>query len=208
MKKPGNEDAFTGLELIILVGIVLAAGILLVFIFSGESSAAAHHGLIPRAVSMSSPGLRLVGGVTGFAAINGQASDVSVRYVVPHPGHLGSTEITTALFLGNNGGIDMDRAIVTWMSNGISEELEKTSSSPVICPGWSIAGKFNMLPMQTADADNILEPNEQFELFMCPSNSSVPYQKFTVIIAPARDALPLSVARSTPPAIWAVMQLG
>jgi len=65
-----------------------------------------------------------------------------------------------------------------------------------------------MLPGQSADADNILEPNEQFELFICPSNATVPYQEFIVVIDPARGALPLPVSRSAPALIRPVIQLG
>ncbi|WML67149.1 MAG: hypothetical protein METHP_00638 [Methanoregula sp. SKADARSKE-2] len=61
-------------------------------------------------------------------------------------------------------------------------------SRMLICPGWSIAGKF-MLPGHSADSDSILEPNEQFELLIFPSDTTVPYQESTVIIDPARRFL-------------------
>jgi len=77
----------------------------------------------------------------------------------------------------------------------------------LICPGWSIAGKF-MLPGHSADSDSILEPNEQFELLICPSDTTVPYQESTVIIDPARGALPLPVSRSASPLVLPVMQHG
>jgi len=178
-------------------------------IFPGKQR---HRGTTPRyysnSISQCSAGIRLVGGVTGFAAINGHVSDVVVRYPVANTGQLGGTEMTKALFMGNTGGVDMDQATVTWMSNGISENLRKTDKTPVVCPNWTIAGKFNMLSMQHADADNILEPNEQFELFICSSNNSAPNQKFTFVIDSAGNALPLSVTRDAPALIRPIMQLG
>jgi len=125
MKEPGNEDAFTGLELVILIVVVLAAGVLLVVLFSGNGETTSPHGLIVRSVSMTSTGLRLVGGVTGFAATDGKTSDVLVRYREPDPGKRGSTELTTALFLSRivstTSGIDMDQVGVTWISSGVVE---------------------------------------------------------------------------------------
>jgi hypothetical protein len=208
MKPSMNEDAFTGLEFIILIAVALVIGCAIVFFLGSNGIAGSPRGIIANSISLSSAGIRLVGGVTGFAAINGQVSDVVVRYPVANSGQLGGTEMTTALFMENTGGVDMDQATVTWMSKGISENLRKTEKTPVVCPNWTIAGKFNMLPMQHADADNILEPNEQFELFICSSNNSVPNQKFTIVIDPAGNALPLQVTRDAPALIRPIMQLG
>jgi hypothetical protein len=208
MKKSENEEAFTGFELIILVVVVLAIGGLLVFFLSNPGAAGIPHGLVANTISLSGASLRLVGGVTGFSAINGHVSDVVVEYPVPSSQHLGGIEMTTALFIGNSGGIDMDKATITWISKGVSEKLRKSDRSPVICPNWSIAGKFNMLPMQHADADNILEPNEQFELFICPTNTTMPNQEFTIKVDPAENALSLPVIRNAPSLIKPIMQLG
>jgi len=208
MKKSGNEDAFTGLELVILIGVALIIGSLGVFYLSENTGAAPHRGLIANTIFLSGTNLRLVGGVMGFSATNGPVSDVVVVYPVPNSRHLGGTEMTTALFVGNSGGVDMDKATVTWIGGGVSEKLQKTDKIPVVCPNWSIAGKFNMLPMQHADADNILEPNEQFELFMCPSNTTMPTREFTIRVDPAENALSLPVTRNAPSFIKPIMQLG
>ena len=57
------------------------------------------------------------------------------------------------------------------------------------------------------DADNILDPHEQFDLFICPEEGAAPYQQFTVAITPPEAALPLPVRITAPGRIQPIMVL-
>jgi hypothetical protein len=115
--------------------------------------------------------------------------------------------MTVALFIGNTGGIDFNNVKVIWETNGVIERIPRKDIRPLVCPGWTIAGKFNMLPMETANGDNILDPNEQFEIFVCPTNATAPYQQFTVTINPPGSVLPPVAMVTTPPMVRPIITI-
>ncbi|MDO9325713.1 MAG: hypothetical protein Q7T80_12250 [Methanoregula sp.] len=130
-----------------------------------------------------------------------------MRFRDPDPGKLGAVRIMTSLFMGDTGAIDMDRVNVSWAGAGSNEDLRQTSAQPLVCPNWTISGKYNMLPGRSADSDNWLEPGEQFEILACPSTGVQPYGIFTLIIHPDGSAMPLKLTRTVPPGIHPVMNL-
>ena len=82
------------------------------------------------------------------------------------------------------------------------------STSQVICPNWTILRKLNMNPFRTADEDNILEPGESFDVFVCPTRPLLSYDTFTVIFKPPGAGLQFPVKRTVPAPVIPVMQLG
>jgi hypothetical protein len=76
-----------------------------------------------------------------------------------------------------------------------------------ICPNWTIRGKYNLLRGYEANSDNILDPSEQFDPFICPEAGAAPYQQFTVAITLPRAALPLPVSLIAPASIQLVIVL-
>jgi hypothetical protein len=126
----------------------------------------------------------------------------------PDPGRLGLLRPTVSLFIGSTGAIDMDRLQVSW-NNGVStEQIMRTPSMIIHCPNWTISGKYNLLPGHTADSDDLLEPDEQFELTICLSTSVQPYGSLLVTLSPNGVAIPLQIGRTVPPGIKPVMNLG
>jgi hypothetical protein len=105
------------------------------------------------------------------------------------------------------GGVDFDKVRVVWESGGIAETIPRKDSRPLVCPGWTIAGKFNMLPLKSANGDNILDPNEQFEIFACPTNTTVPYQQFSLTILPSGNMAPPIVSATVPPLVQPITSL-
>ena len=204
-----RENAFTGLELVILAAtVILLTGLAGYYVLAGPGPfTAGHQGYLPGAISMSSDHLRTVGSVWGFSAVDTLQDGVLIRFRQPDRARLGAARMTIALFTGHSDGVDMDRARVLWMTNGTVEELSRTAGTTLVCPNWTIAGKSNMLPGQSADADTILEQNEQFELLICPSGGTPPYQQFTIAVSPAGNALPLPVSVSAPGRIQPIMRL-
>jgi len=201
------EDALTGLGIIviILVIILVACGVLTcLFPWQGGPYKG---GIVHTFASNSGDLMQHVGPVYGFSAEDGTASGVPVRYLHPDPGRMGAAEMTVALFIGNMGGVDFDNVRVVWVSGGIAETIPRKDSRPLVCPGWTIAGKFNMLPLKSADSDNILEPNEQFEIFVCPTNTTSPYQQFSLTIAPQGTLGPPIVSAKVPPVVQPIIPL-
>ena len=125
----------------------------------------------------------------------------------PNRNRLGGVNMHVSLFIGDTGGIDMDRVTVLWMTNGNVSIIPQSQGSLLICPNWTITGKYNLLPGHEANADNILNPHEQFDLFICPEEGAAPYQQFTVAITPPGAALPLPVHITAPGSIQPIMVL-
>jgi hypothetical protein len=201
------EEALTGLGIIviILVMILLVYGVLIVFLpWQGDPHKG---GMMHTFASNTGDLMRHVGPVYVLSAVNGMPSDVEVRYPHPDPGQMGASEMTVALFIGNMGGVNFDKVRVVWVSGGIAETLPQKDSRPLVCPGWTIAGKYNMLPLKSANGDNILDPNEEFEIFVCPTNTSAPYQQFSLTILPSGNMAPPIVSATVPPMVQPIIPL-
>jgi hypothetical protein len=182
--KEENERAVTVLELIAFAFVVIAV-VYLVIVLAGSQPAAGStgdQGLIPTAAGATGKTLRIVGTVTVFAATNNNPSDVSVRYPVPDSTRMGSLESNVALLIGDDGGVDFDKINLVWIANGTAERIPRTDTRPLVCPGWTIAGKYNVIPMKSANSNNILEPGEQFLIFVCPASPLPAYRSFNVRI--------------------------
>jgi len=179
-----DDRAVTVLELIVFVFVIIAAVYLFVSVINGQHTAGSggDQGLIPSVAGATGKTLRIVGTVTVFAATNNNPSDVSAQYPVPDSTRMGSLESNVALLIGDDGGVDFDRVNLVWIVNGTAEKIPRKDSRPLVCPGWTIAGKYNVIPMKLANSNNILEPGEQFMIFICPETPLPAYQQFTVRI--------------------------
>ena len=61
--------------------------------------------------------------------------------------------------------------------------------------------------MKSTNGDNILDPNGQFEIFVCPTNSTAPYQQFSLTITPTETVLPHIVSATVPPMVQPIISL-
>nr|WP_319376956.1 hypothetical protein [uncultured Methanoregula sp.] len=207
-----HDDAFTGLELVILILVLLAAVIaIIVFTNPGETPGWVRTfpgGMVADSIYVSGDHMQPVGSVFGFPAV----SRVSNKplYIVPRPDpkRLGAVQVMVSLFLGHTGAIDMDQVRVSWKGEGVTEQIARTNTLPLVCPNWTIAGKYNMLPGHVADADNWMEPDEEFELLICSSTGVRPSGTFAVTLSPEGTAMPLTITRIVPERIRPVMKLG
>ncbi len=208
---PRGEDAFTGLELVVLIAVLAGvSAFLLIPLMGGGPSPWVRtfpEGPVAESVYQSGDHLQPVGNIIGFPAVNGPIGNAEMIFRDPDPGTLGAVRVTTSLFMGDTGAIDMDRITVIWTVSGSNEELRQTSPHPLVCPNWTITRKYNLLPGRTADSDNWLEPGEQFEILACPSTGVKPYGIFTLIIHPDGSAMPLILTRTVPSGIAPVMNL-
>jgi hypothetical protein len=206
-----GEDAFTGLELVILMVLLIAVGIVLLISIGGgapDLSRMFPGGLVAESMYMSGDNLHTVGNVYGLSMIGTHSGFPRIIVVHEDPSRLGAVRTVISLTLGDTGAIDMDRLRVRWAHAEGTELLGRAAGQSLVCPNWTIANKFNLLPGRTADTDDWLEPNEQFELVLCPSEGARPYDKLTLTLQPDGVAMPLLIIRTVPPRIQPVMNLG
>jgi hypothetical protein len=206
-----TEDGLTGLELVVLViAMIAGTAFLLVHISGGapDLTRTFPGGLVAESMYLSGDNIHTVGNVYGLSMISIPTGTPRIIVVHEDPGLLGVVRTTVALSIGDTGAIDMDSIRVQWANSGSHESIARSADPVLICPNWTISNKFNLLPGRTADSDNWLEPNEQFELVLCPSGGARPYESFSFTLQPDGVAIPLSITRTVPPRIQPVMNLG
>ena len=206
-----TEDGLTGLELVILVAVLIAgAALLLVHISGGAPSLSRTFpgGLLAESMYVSGDNIQTVGSMYGFSMVSTTSGTPRIVVVHADPDRLGAVRMVISLFIGDTGAIDMERMQVQWSRINRSEILTRSTDPTLVCPNWTVSNKFNMLPGRTADSDNWLEPNEQFELTICPSEGARTYEKFSLTLHPDGSAVPLIVTRTVPAGIQPVMNLG
>jgi len=204
-----NDTAVTGLELVILaLTIAVILGFLLIS-NGGESISgnSGRQGVIPQSIMMHGATIHIVGRISGIPAIDTVQNNVLIRFPNPNRDRLGGVNVYVSRFIGDTDGTDMDQVTVLWMTKGNVSIIPRNQGPILICPNWTIVGKYNLLPGHDANADDILDPDEQFHLFICPKDGAAPYQQVTIAIAPRGAALPLPVSITTPGQIQPSMVL-
>jgi len=200
-----DERAVTPLECIVIVALFAVTCLAMIHFLSAP--AALPGGLIPAALKESGDSLMPVGSVVGYAATDGKVGAVPLRYGREDSSSMGAVSVVVSLFIGDMGGIDMDRATVAFANRSETCALKRSDETPLGQGEWAISGKYNMVPFREADSDSILEPGEQFELLFCPAVSLSPREVFIISVAP-QGGMPLSMRRTVPPRITQVMDLG
>jgi hypothetical protein len=205
-----NEDAVTGLELIILV---VVAMLIVGYVGYGElshgknSGAQQKQGMIAKNVVATTNLLTDPGSISGFPAVDGTIDGIPVRFTSQDPRSLGAFELTVQPFMMTTGAIDMGHASVLWANGADQEKLSLAQTPVLICPNWTIAHKSNFIPLKGADQDLLLEGSEQFTILVCPSGHAAPYQQFSLTIAPQNGQI-LPLTRMVPSYITPVTNLG
>lgn len=197
-----RECALTGLEITIIVAAVVIVVTVLILtpvgsLFTGGGTPG---GLIPAAIGETGYSLITDGDIFGFEDTCGPFEGVDLVCVNPNPGKMGSLFVTVRLITGDMGAIDMEKAEVVFSSVHGEEVLAMKSTRPLERSNWTITGRSHALPHHDADEDNILEPNELFEILIYPSVPLADYSKFTVTIN-YPGGVPLKITRTVPPQI-------
>jgi hypothetical protein len=198
-----HEDGFTGLELVITLVVLISVTALVMVHLGGSGlpnwSRTFPGRLVAESMYISGDTIQLAGNVYGFPSVSGSNGNTMVFFQHPDPGQLGILRPTISLFMGSTGAIDMDKLKVTWNNGESTEYIFRTPSSTLQCPNWTISGKYNLLPGRSADSDDWLEPDEQFELTICPAKGVSPYGSVTIIMSPDGVAVPPKISRTAPP---------
>jgi hypothetical protein len=207
-----DDDGLTGLEIVILlIVLIVGAALLLMYLDGGETLHLSREypgGLVAESMYMSGDHIQPVGNVFGFPMVSRTNKNLRIVPVREDPSELGVARVVVSLFMGDTGAIDMDRVRVGWDRAGSFELIQRSTTPVLVCPNWTISGKYNLLPGHTADADDLLEPNEQFELTLCASDGVPPYKTLSFTLKPDGSAMPLVITRTVPSRIQPVMNLG
>ena len=208
-----DDNAVTGLEIVILLAIVI---LVIGYIGYADSSYGKTHvqgvqkqrqGMIANSVVSASNLITDPGGMVGYPAVDGTIDGIPVMFKTQNPNALRVFEFSVQPFMMTTGSIDMGHASVLWNSGNDQEKLSLVQTPVLVCPNWTIVQKSNFIPTKGADQDLFLEGSEQFTLLVCPAGNAAPNQQFTLTIAPENgDILPLT--RTVPPALTPVTNLG
>jgi hypothetical protein len=188
-----NENAVTGLELVILlVAVIVIIGYIGYWDVSHSSIPPPvalqkqKQGMISNAITATSNLLMDPGGIIGYPAVDGTISGVPVLFTSQNPAMLGAFELTVQPFMMTTSAIDMGHASVFLSSGNNQEKLSLVHTPNLVCPNWTITGKLNYIPLKGADQDLMLEDTEQFVLLVCPAGHVAPYQQFIMTNRPAK----------------------
>ncbi|MDO9324544.1 MAG: hypothetical protein Q7T80_06250 [Methanoregula sp.] len=210
MPREPPSDAGYSLTPVALLGAIILFSLLIFSLliypsyFSGKSAYAGLQRTTDHPVLASS--------VTGYADLSGTLGPLTVVNPRPAPSRLGAVGMKIQLDSVRMGwqtgtGVDLDQTQVIFTTPAGSETLPKNTAVPFTKPGWAIVTKGSTLPYGQANADDILEPNEVFGIFVYPRTSLSPGTPFSVIIR-MPDENVLTVNRTVPAPVTAVMVLG
>ncbi len=180
-----TENAYSGLDLVSGGAILVIACVLLVhLVIGGLVSQDQPQGIVSQVIRETGDQLNIFGSIAGFPAISGQLGGLFVQRANPDQNRLGGVGMTLSLFISSTGGIDMTQTTVLWIDRSSTKAIPFTKGRPVICPNWTIVNKININPFKTADDNDILEPGEQFDIFICPAGTYAPYDEFIIEYEP------------------------
>lgn len=203
-----REEAFTGLDIVSGGAVLIIALALIIHVALGIAAPRnPQGGIIPRAIQQTGDQLNVFGSIAGFPAASGPLSGIYIRRTNPDCGRLGGVGMTLSLFIGSTGGIDLARTTVLWADSSRKAAVPFTKEKTVLCPNWTIVNKYNINPFGTADGDDILEPGEQFDIFICPAGTYAPYEEFTIEYEPPGSGPHFPVKCTVPFPIKQTMEL-
>lgn len=209
---PVDDAGLTGFERIMILVVFVGAIILFLFYPGGgqdsDNVRTFPGGLVAESTYVSGDNLQQAGSIYGFPGVSRTVGKIPVKIMNEDSNRLGIIRLAVSLFIGDTGAIDMDRLRIELNTDNNHEILSQSAGSLLVCPNWTISGKYNLLPGRSADSDTWLEPGEQFEILLCPQEGIPPYGKFIVIMTPDGVAMPLKISRTVPFNIQPVMNLG
>jgi flagellin FlaB len=188
MQKMNREEAFTGLEaaIVLIAFVVVAAVFSYVVLGAGFFTTQKSQQVVSSGVSQASSSFEILGDVYGLGADNEMTA---VQFVI-------------GLTAGGSP-IDVNSTTVTWSTSTVVETLDYVTNATA--EGDLAAGEWGIIARNpdSADADFLLENQEQFTIVAKPSAAIGANINFNVEIKPSVGAT-LSIKRKTPAQIDAV----
>jgi hypothetical protein len=208
-RRPASDDGSMGVTIALLILVIILSLVMYTtFILPGYTSGKESYSGMKRVTDK----LVVEGAVAGYADPSGLPGQVTVGNPRPAPTSLGAVRIKVRLqsvrMMWQTGtGVDLSSATVTITSPAGKETLPRTTQAVMKKPSWKIVEKGSILPGHDDNGNDLLEPNEFFVLFICPSVPLPPGTPFTIIIE-IPDENALAISRIVPDPVIPVMDLG
>jgi len=195
---------FEAIALLFLFGFPSYLGMSL--LFSSGQSGVPNESLIRGAISESGDSVRIYGTPIGYSSVSREIEGIYAISSMENPYALGFLLISVTPIVGDLS-IDTNRMKITLARAG--DEIPVSRSRDVaLNPGnWTIAKKYNMIPMHSADEDDILEGGEIFDLLISLPESFTPYEKFIFILSP-EHGMPWKQEMTVPPVTSPIVKFG
>lgn len=171
-------------------------------------------GFVPAAIGITAHALMLGGGIYACPYTNPTVEGVLLQETPPlntiskrsdRPVLILLTGVR--MIIGDMGSIDMSFLEIEVISSRNSGTVHFSNNPPLSPSSWTISSKTGIIPLSSADNDNILEPGEQFDLLIYPKGLIRPGERFTIRISPP-GSVPFSITRTLPSTVKARQFLG
>jgi hypothetical protein len=208
MNRDTTEDGYMFIFIAVLVAVLLVSLAMFSLLinpsyYTGETA--------PSSLKVLTDNLALAGHIAGYADMPRTANTGILSSPQTRPGlsmaRLNLRLATLRLNWDPGTGDDLSRATIVFVTPEGSESLPRRTAAPFVRPGWTITRKSGLLPGTNADADEILEPNEEFSIAVSPSANLEAGTPFTVIIS-IPDVQLFTINRTVPRPLSPVMDLG
>lgn len=193
MKVMKNDSAFTGLEaaIVLIAFVVVAAVFSYVVLGAGFFTTQKSQEVVHTGTQQASSSLEIIGNVYGVATASNAENLKYVKFTVGNTAGGTALDVTKMVVSYIDDSVrDVDVAYTSATGTTLIDELIDKSAD-VTAAGqtagalsWGVIEKFN------GDADNLLEPGEQFEIGVAvPSFSAKQNVPITINLQPAVGAV-------------------
>jgi len=204
--KMEKETGITGLEAVFLFIILAIAGYLVFSLACSPSDQGGTvRGLVPRAIEESGDSVRVTGMPVGYSSISRRISGVDAVAARENEKALGFLVISVTPVIGDLA-IDTDRMGIAVVVSQDRTHVSRSRDARLLPGNWTIVKKYNMIPMKSADDDDILEASEIFDLLISLPEPLFAYQEFSIMLSP-EHGVPFTQKLTVPRAITPVTEL-
>lgn len=191
----------------IILGLIGFSSFLFIFFLSSsDQSGKENRGLIRGAISESGDSVRIYGTPIGYSSVSREIEGIHAISSMENPNALGFLLVSVTPIVGDLS-IDTNRMRITIVSAGNEIPVARNRNA-ILNPGnWTIVKKYNMIPMQSADEDDILEGGEIFDLLISLPEPFPPYKKLIIILSP-EHGMPWKQEFTVPPVTSPIVKFG
>jgi len=184
-----REDAFTGLEaaIVLIAFVVVAAVFSYVVLGAGFFTTQKSQETVYAGVKSASSSFEIIGNVYGMCNTDGGAYLNYTKFTIGLTAGQNPMDVTKMAVSYSDESTRWTGADYTYKSNVAESDVQNKKY-------WGINSTIN------ADSDTLLEPNEQFVIFVGVPTTAVPSERFTITLLPA-DGAAYPIVRKVPAGI-------
>lgn len=192
--------------MIILFLIGFSSYLVISFTSLSDPSSLLNRELIRGAISESEDSVRVYGTPIGYSSVSREIEGIHAIASSENPNALGFFLISVTPIVGDLS-IDTNRMRITIVSAGNEMPVARSRNAALNPGNWTIVKKYNMIPMRSADEDDILEGGEIFDLLISLPEPFPPYKKLIIILSP-EHGMPWKQEFTVPPVTSPIVKFG